>query len=79
MNALDSRGIRTAFVDGNLLGHTVQIDGALQKASRRSTVSLGTEQKVDRVAVSVDGPVQVLSLAGDLDVSLVQELAYGVA
>ena len=46
---------------------------------RAAAQSRGTEQNVDRVAVSVDGPVQVLPLADDLDVSLVQGLAYGVA
>ena len=76
LNALDGRRVGAALVDGDFLGHAVQIDGARQKAPRRSTVSRGTEQKVDRVAVSVDGPVQVLPLAG---VSLVQGLAYGVA
>ena len=79
LNALDGRRVGAALVDGDFPGHAVQTDGALQKAPRRSTVSRGTEQKVDRVAVSVDGPVQVLPLAGDLDVSLVQGLAYGVA
>ena len=71
MNALDSRRIRTAFVDGNLLGHTVQIDGALQKAPGGGTVCLGTKQEIDRVAITIDGSVQVLPLASNFDVGLI--------
>ena len=63
MNALDSRRVRATLVDGDLLGHSVQIDGALQKAPGGGTVFLGTKQEIDRVVVTIDGPVQVFPLA----------------
>ena len=34
--AFNGRSIGTALVDGDLLGYAVQVDGALQKAPRRS-------------------------------------------
>jgi hypothetical protein len=45
----------------------VQIDGAFQKAPSSSVIPLGTQQKVDRVAIAIDSSVQVLPLAGDLE------------
>jgi hypothetical protein len=66
IDALDGSGVGAALVNGDLLGHTVQIDGSLQKLPGRSAVSLGTQQKVDRVAVTIDRPVQVLPLASDV-------------
>ena len=62
LNAFDGRRVRTTFVDGDLLGHAVQIDGALQKVPRGGAVPLGAKQVINRVAVTVDSPVQVLPL-----------------
>ena len=45
--ALDSRRVRAAPVDGDLLGHAVQIHGTLQKAPGGGTVFLGTKQEID--------------------------------
>ena len=59
-DAFDGRRVRTALVDGALLGHAVQIDGALEKAPRSGAVPLGAKQEVDRVTITVDGSVQVL-------------------
>src|SRR3954453_20882737 len=42
-----------------------------EEALGRSQVARGGEQKVDRRAVLVDGPVQIAPLAADLDVGLV--------
>ena len=49
--------VRAALVDGDLLGHTVQIHGALEERPGCGVVSLGAQQEVDRVAVAVDRPV----------------------
>jgi hypothetical protein len=37
------RRIGTALVDGDLLGHTMQVNGALQRASGRSLLPLGSQ------------------------------------
>ena len=68
---LDSSGVGAALVDGDLFGHAVQVNGALDESFRRREVSVCAEQTVDGVAGSIDGSVQVLALAGDLDVRLV--------
>ena len=59
-NALDGGRIGTALINGDLLGHTVQTDGLFEKASCARVISLGAQQKVDRVAVTVHRPVQIL-------------------
>ena len=46
-NTFDRRGVRTALIDGDLLGHTVETDRALQKPTRCRLVALGGEQEVD--------------------------------
>jgi putative NIF3 family GTP cyclohydrolase 1 type 2 len=53
----------------------VQIDDMFQKTPSSSAVSLGTKQKVDHVAVTVDRAVQVLPLASDVNISLVHRPA----
>ena len=40
LNALDGSHVGAALVDGDLFGHTVQIDGPLQKTPNSSAVSL---------------------------------------
>ena len=58
-DAFDGRRVRTALVDGALLGHTVQIDGALEKAPRGGAVPLGAKQEVDRVSVGASRRVSI--------------------
>ena len=53
-------------------GHAALIDGALQKALRGVAVSLGAKREVNRVALTVHSPVQVLPLAGNFDIGFVQ-------
>ena len=67
-NALNGRRVGATLVDGYLLGHTVQPDCSLQELPGSGVVSLGPQEKVDGVAVAVNRPVQILPLAGDLDV-----------
>ena len=42
-DAANGRSVGTAFVDGNFLVQTVQIDGVLQVASRCSQIPVGIE------------------------------------
>ena len=70
LKAHDGCGVGAALVDGDLPGHAVRIDGALEENPRRGVITLCTQQEVDRVAVAVDCSVQVLLLAADLDVGL---------
>jgi hypothetical protein len=49
----------------------VQAHGAFEELPRGRHVAVSAKQEVDRVAGAVDGPVQVLPLATDLDVRLV--------
>jgi hypothetical protein len=60
LNALDGGRIGTALVNVDLLGHTVQPDGLIKKASCGCEIALGTEQKVNRVAIAVDRSVHLL-------------------
>ena len=71
LDAFNGRRIGAALVDGDLLGHAVQIDGVLQKASGRSLIPLGREKKVNRIAGAVNGTVEVLPVASYFDVGLV--------
>ena len=71
LDAFNGSRVGAALVDGYLLGHAVQVDGTLQKAPRRSQISLGREKKVHRIAGAVNGAVKVLPLARDFDVGLI--------
>jgi hypothetical protein len=42
-----------------------------QKPFGRSQVSLGTEPEFDRVAIAVDGSIEIFPFASDFDVSFV--------
>src|SRR3954468_2535427 len=61
--ALEAIGHNLARVAGVL-----PAEGTLEKALGCLLVPLGTEQKVDRLAGAVDGPVQVVPLSADPDV-----------
>jgi hypothetical protein len=49
LDTFNGRRIGAALVNGDLLGHTVQVDGTLQKAPRCCLVPLGREKKVHRL------------------------------
>jgi len=68
---VDCRRVGTALVDGDADRQVVKVDGALEEAPGRCQIALGGEQEVHRVAVAVDGPVQILPLAGHQDVGLI--------
>ena len=71
LDAFNGRRIGAAVVDGDLLGHAVQVDGTLQKAPRCCLISLGREKKVHRIAGAVNRPVKALSIACGFDVRLI--------
>jgi hypothetical protein len=71
--------VGAALVNGDLLWHIVQIDGALQEPASRSQIALGSEKKVHRVAITVDGAVEVFPLARNFDVSLITARFYAAA
>jgi hypothetical protein len=48
----------------------VATDRAHQKATRRRPISASREQKVHRVTIAINGTVQILPFAADLDVGL---------
>src|SRR5664279_5295384 len=63
-------GIGATVINGDLVGLTVQCDGLFQEAPRGSLIALGSEQEVDRIAIAINGPVEILPLTVDLDVGL---------
>ena len=75
--ALNGRGIGPALVNRDLLRQTVVADGSLQEAPRGRTVPLLGEQEVNSLAHFVHRPVQVLPLALNFDVHLVEPPAFG--
>jgi len=72
IDATNGCRVGTAFVDGDFLWQTMQIDGALQVSSGRCQVTLGSEQEVHRIANLVDSAVQVFPFAGDFDVGFIE-------
>jgi len=71
LKCLDRRGIGPAFVDRDLVRETVLAHSLLEKAPRGLLVTMGGEQKVNGLAVPIDGTVKILPLAFDLDVRFV--------
>ena len=71
LDARDCSRVRAALVDGDLLGHAVQVYGALEECPGCGVVWLGAQQEVNGVAVAVDRPLQLPPLAADLHVGLV--------
>src|SRR5450755_2224198 len=69
---LDSGVVRAALVDVDDLGKAVVLDGAREKAPRRTTIAFGGQQEVDRVSLFIHGTIPIPVLAADLDVRLVQ-------
>ena len=78
-----SRALLAALSDGRRVGagaigtNTVRSKEGLsrqhlaEEALGRVEVALGGQQEVDRIAVLVDGPVEVAPLTADLDVGLI--------
>jgi hypothetical protein len=51
LNTGDSGRVGAALVDGYLLWHVVQTDGAFEKGAGCGMIALGAQQEVNRVAV----------------------------
>ena len=60
LDTFNGRRIGATLVDGDLLWHAMQVDCALQKASGCSLISLGSQQKIDDVASSINRAVEVI-------------------
>ena len=71
LDAPNDRRVSAALVNGDLLWHIVQVDGALQKPSGSSQIALGREKKVNRIAYAVNRAVKVLLLTGYFGIGLV--------
>jgi hypothetical protein len=71
-DAFNGGRVSAALVDGDLLRHIVQVNGALQKATRRGQISPGSEEEVRRVAITVNSEVEVLLLTSYFDIGLVK-------
>ena len=65
------RGVGPAFVDRDLLRPTMLPHRLLEKTERSFLITMGSEEKVDRLAVPINGAVEVCPLAFDFDVSLI--------
>jgi hypothetical protein len=63
--------IGAALVDGDLLGHIVQVDRALEEAARSGHVTVGGQEEVHRLAELVDRAVQILPLTAYQHIGLV--------
>lgn len=74
-DAFNSCRVGAAFVDSDLLREVIQVDGPLQKAPRCSQVPLGSEQEVDRIALTIDSAIPAFSFTSYLDTGLVHRPA----
>src|SRR5512142_1664642 len=68
---LQRRGIRPALVERDLGRETVLLNRFLEEAPRGFLVTLGRQQEVNGLAVSVDGTVKISPLAFELDIRFV--------
>ena len=69
--ASDGSRIGLAAIDGDLLGHPMATDRLGEEPLGRWLVSLLREEKVNRLAALIYGPIEIIPLALDLDVRLV--------
>ena len=53
----------------------MKVHGPFEKLAHRRFVTVSPRQEVDRVTVAINGAVQILSLAADLDIGLVHAAA----
>ena len=74
--APDGRRIGLTPVNGDLFGHAVPADGLGQKALGSPLVPLLGQQKVNRLASPIHRTVQVLPLAFDTNVRLIEPPAH---
>jgi hypothetical protein len=65
--------VRLAAVDHNPLGSAVALERLAQEPLGSSEVSPFTEPELDRVAMAIDGTMQIPPLAADLDVGLIEK------
>ena len=65
-HAANGRGVGAAFVDSDLRGQAMQIDGALQVTSCRSQISVGSKEEVHPVTTLIHSAVQIFPLASSL-------------
>ena len=71
LDAFNGGRISAALVDGDLLGHIVQVDGTLQEPAGCSQISLGSEKEVHRITVAIDSAAEVLPLTRNFDTGLI--------
>src|SRR5450756_466556 len=82
INGFESRYIRAALIDGHVLGCPVPLDCLFEEPVCRGLVAMRPQQEIDGVACLVNGTIQILPLAPNLDVCLVHaptpaDLAFG--
>jgi hypothetical protein len=75
LNANDGRLVAAALVDGDFFGRVVQADGPFEECACRSMIALRTQQNINGRAGFVYGPIQVLPLAGDFNISFLHSPA----
>ena len=68
LERVKGRRVGPALVDGDLLRETLLSNGFLEEAPGGLLVAVGGQQEVDGLTVPIDGAVEVLPLAFDLDV-----------
>src|ERR1019366_8563528 len=83
INGFESRYIRATLIDGHFLWCPVLLDCLFEEPACRDLVAMRPQQEIDGVACLLDGTVQILPLAPNLDVCLVHapappDLALGV-
>jgi hypothetical protein len=67
--------IGAAFVHRYLIRHSAVPDFLLEEAPGGGCIALGSQQKIDRLALLVDGSIQILPGAVDLDIRFIHLLA----
>lgn len=71
VDCIDCRLVGAALVHPHFVGITVRCHALVGKKLRRGNIAFGREQEVDGLALLVDGRVQILPDALDLDISLI--------
>ena len=72
VDVVDRGCVGTAFVNGDLLWQTMQVDGTVQLPLCCRLVSLGSDQEVNRIACLVHSTMQVSPLTIDFDIDFVR-------
>jgi len=76
LDTFNGRCVGATLVDGDLIGHAVQVESLFKKAPGRSPIPLGGQQEIHCVASTVNYSVEILPLARHLDVGLVHMTAW---